>query len=109
MLKSLLPSSNDGELQPAGGCVVVKGQLSPGHSTAHTYNFLHYMKLYDRWDDIVADLSSENPDFLDIRRLWKGEQKRKTKKVQGTYLSSSGVTVLYDYFSLQPKSGVISN
>ena len=56
--------------------------------------------LWCRWDDIVADLNNENPDFLDIRRLWKGEQKRKTKKVQGTCLSSSGISfrVVLDNF-----------
>ncbi|KAL3846383.1 hypothetical protein ACJMK2_017447 [Sinanodonta woodiana] len=32
-----------------------------------------------RWEDIKADLNSENPNYLDIRRLEKGVQQRKTK------------------------------
>lgn len=36
-----------------------------------------------RWEDISADLNSVNPDYIDIRRLEKGLQKRNTKKVGG--------------------------
>ncbi|CAL1593273.1 unnamed protein product [Knipowitschia caucasica] len=36
-----------------------------------------------RWLDIVTDLSTQNPDFLDIRHLERGIQHRKTKKVGG--------------------------
>ena len=35
-----------------------------------------------RWEDIVTDLNCQNPDYLDIRRLDKGLQKRNTKKVR---------------------------
>ncbi|XP_052784533.1 basic immunoglobulin-like variable motif-containing protein isoform X2 [Mya arenaria] len=36
-----------------------------------------------RWEDIVADLNCQNPEYLDIRRLDKGIQKRNTKKKGG--------------------------
>lgn len=36
-----------------------------------------------RWEDIVTDLNCQNPDYLDIRRLDKGIQKRNTKKTTG--------------------------
>ena len=36
-----------------------------------------------RWDDISADLNHQNPDYLDIRRQWKGGLKLKTKKKGG--------------------------
>lgn len=36
-----------------------------------------------RWSDVSTDLNTETPDFLDIRRLESGLQKRKTKKVGG--------------------------
>ncbi|KAL4220180.1 hypothetical protein ACF0H5_020588 [Mactra antiquata] len=36
-----------------------------------------------RWEDIVTDLNCQNPEYLDIRRLDKGVQKRNTKKVGG--------------------------
>ena len=36
-----------------------------------------------RWEDIDIDLSSQNPDFYDIRRLHKGIQQRNTKKKGG--------------------------
>jgi hypothetical protein len=36
-----------------------------------------------RWTDIVTDIGCVNPDFLDIRRLEKGMQRRKTKKIGG--------------------------
>ncbi|XP_046568891.1 LOW QUALITY PROTEIN: basic immunoglobulin-like variable motif-containing protein [Haliotis rubra] len=34
-----------------------------------------------RWSDISTDLNNQSPDFLDIRRLYRGLQKKKTKKV----------------------------
>ncbi|KAJ0065226.1 hypothetical protein NL108_006573, partial [Boleophthalmus pectinirostris] len=33
-----------------------------------------------RWVDIVTDLNTQNPEFLDIRHLERGIQRRKTKK-----------------------------
>lgn len=36
-----------------------------------------------RWADVTTDLNCQNPEFLDIRRLERGLQKRKTKKVGG--------------------------
>lgn len=36
-----------------------------------------------RWMDIVIDIGCVNFDFLDIRRLEKGMQRRKVKKVGG--------------------------
>ncbi|KAK7889153.1 hypothetical protein WMY93_024713 [Mugilogobius chulae] len=36
-----------------------------------------------RWSDIVTDLNTQNPEFLDIRHLERGIQRRKTKKVGG--------------------------
>ncbi|OBS57318.1 hypothetical protein A6R68_11561 [Neotoma lepida] len=36
-----------------------------------------------RWADIVIDLNTQNPEFLDIRHLERGLQFRKTKKVGG--------------------------
>ena len=34
------------------------------------------MSILCRWDDISMDLNSGNPDYYDVRRLWKGQQKR---------------------------------
>ncbi|XP_053404168.1 basic immunoglobulin-like variable motif-containing protein isoform X2 [Mercenaria mercenaria] len=36
-----------------------------------------------RWEDIVTDLNCQSPEYLDIRRLDKGLQKRNTKKTGG--------------------------
>ncbi|XP_052216537.1 basic immunoglobulin-like variable motif-containing protein isoform X2 [Dreissena polymorpha] len=36
-----------------------------------------------RWEDIVTDLNCQNPEYLDIRRLDKGIQRRNTKKNGG--------------------------
>ncbi|XP_045677778.1 DNA excision repair protein ERCC-5 isoform X5 [Phyllostomus hastatus] len=36
-----------------------------------------------KWADIVTDLNTQNPEFLDIRHLERGLQYRKTKKVGG--------------------------
>nr|XP_045002129.1 basic immunoglobulin-like variable motif-containing protein isoform X2 [Jaculus jaculus] len=36
-----------------------------------------------RWADIVTDLNTQNPEYLDIRHLERGLQFRKTKKVGG--------------------------
>ncbi|XP_050404018.1 basic immunoglobulin-like variable motif-containing protein isoform X1 [Patella vulgata] len=32
-----------------------------------------------RWSDVSADLNNKNPEYLDIRRLWKGTQTRNKK------------------------------
>lgn len=34
-----------------------------------------------RWADIVTDLNTQNPEYLDIRHIERGIQYRKTKKV----------------------------
>lgn len=34
-----------------------------------------------RWADIVTDLNTQNPEYLDIRHTERGIQYRKTKKV----------------------------
>lgn len=34
-------------------------------------------RLLGRWENIVEDLNSGNPEFYDIRRLWKGQQTRR--------------------------------
>lgn len=36
-----------------------------------------------RWEDICIDLNCQNPEYLDIRRDWKGLQRRNTKKTGG--------------------------
>ncbi|XP_062959200.1 basic immunoglobulin-like variable motif-containing protein isoform X3 [Cynocephalus volans] len=36
-----------------------------------------------RWTDIVTDLNTQNPEYLDIRHLERGLQYRKTKKIGG--------------------------
>ncbi|XP_022623695.1 basic immunoglobulin-like variable motif-containing protein [Seriola dumerili] len=36
-----------------------------------------------KWLDIVTDLNTQNPDYLDIRHTERGIQRRKTKKVGG--------------------------
>ncbi|XP_061636164.1 basic immunoglobulin-like variable motif-containing protein isoform X2 [Phyllopteryx taeniolatus] len=36
-----------------------------------------------KWTDIVADLNTQNPEYLDIRHTEKGIQRRTTKKVGG--------------------------
>ncbi|XP_074524933.1 basic immunoglobulin-like variable motif-containing protein [Halichoeres trimaculatus] len=36
-----------------------------------------------KWMDIVTDLNTQNPDYLDIRHTERGIQRRKTKKVGG--------------------------
>ncbi|XP_061540842.1 basic immunoglobulin-like variable motif-containing protein isoform X2 [Phycodurus eques] len=36
-----------------------------------------------KWTDIVADLNTQNPEYLDIRHIEKGIQRRTTKKVGG--------------------------
>ncbi|XP_061744669.1 basic immunoglobulin-like variable motif-containing protein [Nerophis ophidion] len=36
-----------------------------------------------KWADIVTDLNTQNPEYLDIRHLEKGIQRRSTKKVGG--------------------------
>uniref|UniRef100_A0A3B4AKN2 Basic immunoglobulin-like variable motif-containing protein n=1 Tax=Periophthalmus magnuspinnatus TaxID=409849 RepID=A0A3B4AKN2_9GOBI len=39
--------------------------------------------IHCKWVDIVTDLNTQNPEFLDIRHLERGIQRRKTKKVGG--------------------------
>ncbi|RMC06763.1 hypothetical protein DUI87_16209 [Hirundo rustica rustica] len=41
-----------------------------------------------RWTDIVTDLNTQNPEYLDIRHLERGLQHRKTKKVRNEALPS---------------------
>ncbi|XP_070538148.1 basic immunoglobulin-like variable motif-containing protein [Ptychodera flava] len=36
-----------------------------------------------RWEDIVKDLNLQSPDYVNIRKVHLGQQKRKTKKVGG--------------------------
>ncbi|AWP11417.1 putative basic immunoglobulin-like variable motif-containing protein [Scophthalmus maximus] len=36
-----------------------------------------------KWSDIVTDLNTQNPEYLDIRHTERGIQRRKTKKVGG--------------------------
>ena len=43
-------------------------------SISHLY--VRTMSILCRWDDISIDLNSGNPDYYDVRRLWKGQQKR---------------------------------
>uniref|UniRef100_A0A3B4XP33 Basic, immunoglobulin-like variable motif containing n=1 Tax=Seriola lalandi dorsalis TaxID=1841481 RepID=A0A3B4XP33_SERLL len=39
--------------------------------------------IHCKWLDIVTDLNTQNPDYLDIRHTERGIQRRKTKKVGG--------------------------
>ena len=43
-------------------------------SISHLYMLT--ISILCRWDDISIDLNSGNPDYYDVRRLWKGQQKR---------------------------------
>nr|XP_022338823.1 basic immunoglobulin-like variable motif-containing protein isoform X4 [Crassostrea virginica]XP_022338824.1 basic immunoglobulin-like variable motif-containing protein isoform X4 [Crassostrea virginica]XP_022338825.1 basic immunoglobulin-like variable motif-containing protein isoform X4 [Crassostrea virginica] len=52
---------------------ILIGDPASGHPAIHC----------KRWTDIVTDIGCVNPDFLDIRRLEKGMQRRKAKKVGG--------------------------
>ncbi|XP_048758287.1 basic immunoglobulin-like variable motif-containing protein isoform X3 [Ostrea edulis] len=52
---------------------ILIGDPASGHPAIHC----------KRWTDIVTDIGCVNPDFLDIRRLEKGMQRRKTKKIGG--------------------------
>ncbi|KAK3095376.1 hypothetical protein FSP39_013957 [Pinctada imbricata] len=52
---------------------ILIGDPASGHPAMHC----------KRWTDIVTDIGCVNPEFLDIRRLEKGMQKRKTKKIGG--------------------------
>lgn len=38
-----------------------------------------------RWLDIVTDLNTQNPEYLDIRHTERGIQRRKTKKVPNSH------------------------
>ena len=40
------------------------------------------MNALSRWLDIVTDLNTQNPEYLDIRHTERGIQRRKTKKVR---------------------------
>lgn len=42
---------------------------------------LNTQPLFVRWVDIVTDLNTQNPEYLDIRHTERGIQRRKTKKV----------------------------
>uniref|UniRef100_K7GJY8 Basic, immunoglobulin-like variable motif containing n=1 Tax=Pelodiscus sinensis TaxID=13735 RepID=K7GJY8_PELSI len=52
---------------------VLIGESSRKHPTIHC----------KKWADIVTDLNTQNPEYLDIRHLERGLQHRKTKKVGG--------------------------
>uniref|UniRef100_A0A3Q2C8Q0 Basic, immunoglobulin-like variable motif containing n=1 Tax=Cyprinodon variegatus TaxID=28743 RepID=A0A3Q2C8Q0_CYPVA len=39
--------------------------------------------IHCKWSDIVTDLNTQNPEYLDIRHTERGIQRRKTKKVGG--------------------------
>ncbi|XP_062591646.1 basic immunoglobulin-like variable motif-containing protein isoform X1 [Saccostrea cucullata] len=52
---------------------VLIGDPASGHPAMHC----------KRWTDIVTDIGCVNPEFLDIRRLEKGMQRRKAKKIGG--------------------------
>ncbi|KAI1241758.1 hypothetical protein IHE44_0005248 [Lamprotornis superbus] len=52
---------------------ILIGEPSRKHPTIHC----------KRWTDIVTDLNTQNPEYLDIRHLERGLQHRKTKKVGG--------------------------
>uniref|UniRef100_A0A8W8IJT5 Basic immunoglobulin-like variable motif-containing protein n=1 Tax=Magallana gigas TaxID=29159 RepID=A0A8W8IJT5_MAGGI len=52
---------------------ILIGDPASGHPAIHC----------KRWMDIVTDIGCVNPDFLDIRRLEKGMQRRKAKKAGG--------------------------
>ncbi|KAF7252667.1 Basic immunoglobulin-like variable motif-containing protein [Varanus komodoensis] len=49
---------------------ILIGEPSRKHSTIHC----------KKWTDIVTDLNTQNPEYLDIRHLERGLQHRKTKK-----------------------------
>lgn len=52
---------------------ILIGEPSRKHPTIHC----------KKWADIVTDLNTQNPEYLDIRHLERGLQFRKTKKVGG--------------------------
>lgn len=52
---------------------ILIGDPASGHPAIHC----------KRWMDIVTDIGCVNPDFLDIRRLEKGMQRRRAKKAGG--------------------------
>ncbi|XP_006018662.1 basic immunoglobulin-like variable motif-containing protein isoform X1 [Alligator sinensis] len=52
---------------------ILIGEPSRKHPTIHC----------KKWADIVTDLNTQNPEYLDIRHLERGLQHRKTKKVGG--------------------------
>uniref|UniRef100_A0A8D0GME3 Basic, immunoglobulin-like variable motif containing n=1 Tax=Sphenodon punctatus TaxID=8508 RepID=A0A8D0GME3_SPHPU len=52
---------------------ILIGEPSRKHPTIHC----------KKWADIVTDLNTQNPEYLDIRHLERGLQYRKTKKVGG--------------------------
>ncbi|CAM4383105.1 basic immunoglobulin-like variable motif-containing protein isoform X1 [Caretta caretta] len=52
---------------------ILIGESSRKHPTIHC----------KKWIDIVTDLNTQNPEYLDIRHLERGLQYRKTKKVGG--------------------------
>ncbi|XP_044856900.1 DNA excision repair protein ERCC-5-like [Mauremys mutica] len=52
---------------------ILIGEPSRKHPTIHC----------KKWVDIVTDLNTQNPEYLDIRHLERGLQYRKTKKVGG--------------------------
>lgn len=70
--------------------------------------------LLHRWQDISLDLNCQNPEFFDIRREWKGLQKRNTKKMGGNLhcilaFERSSSLPLYAKRTQIPRSSNISN
>ncbi|XP_006131094.1 basic immunoglobulin-like variable motif-containing protein isoform X3 [Pelodiscus sinensis] len=57
---------------------VLIGESSRKHPTIHC----------KKWADIVTDLNTQNPEYLDIRHLERGLQHRKTKKEEICIVSS---------------------
>lgn len=51
-----------------------------------TFVHLNNEKPLFRWLDIVTDLNTQNPDYLDIRHTERGIQRRKTKKVSSSHI-----------------------
>ena len=60
------------------------GKIFPStENYVFSWRFLTEFNTLGRWEDISIDLNCQNPEYLDIRRDWKGLQRRNTKKVGG--------------------------
>ncbi|XP_043928671.1 basic immunoglobulin-like variable motif-containing protein isoform X2 [Protopterus annectens] len=75
------------EATPLKACKAYRGQLTNQEveywiligESSRKHPSIHCKK----WSDIVTDLNTQNPEFLDIRHTERGIQNRKTKKVGG--------------------------